>query len=279
MIIEEALSHTIAYLSQKGIQGPRRAAEEMLCDVLSLKRMDLYLDFDRPLNQEELGKCRKILVRLAAGEPIQYVLGSVLFYQCEFDVNEAVLIPRPETELLVDKIVRELKLAPLADKKLWDLCCGSGCIGISLKKALPDLNVTLSDVSADALAVARKNAEKNEAAISFLEGDLFFPFQGKADWIVANPPYVSEEEYHSLDPSVKDFEPSLALSGGKDGCDFFRAIAQDLKKYLNPGGKLWLEIGYQQGAKVNEIFENEGISGGIIEKDWSGHDRFFAVNL
>ncbi|NGX57319.1 MAG: Release factor glutamine methyltransferase [Chlamydiae bacterium] len=277
MIIEEVAQQTLAFLEKKGISSARRATEEMLCHVLSLKRMDLYLDYQRPLNQDEVAACRTILSRLGKGEPIQYILGNVNFYYCDFEISPHVLIPRPETELLVDKIVCELKKESLVDKKLWDICCGSGCIGVSLKKALPELEVTLSDISSEAVALSKKNAQSNDVDVSVLEGDLFAPFQGKADFIVVNPPYVSHDEYALLSPSVKDFEPSLALIAGDDGCDVYRALARNINKYLNPGGKLWLEIGYQQGELVKEIFESEGLSEGIVEQDWSGHDRFFSL--
>jgi len=275
MIIQEIAEQSLNFLKKKGISSARRAVEEMLCHALSLKRMELYLDFQRPLNSQEVDSCRAILARLAKGEPIQYIVGTVSFYDCEIEVSPDVLIPRPETELLVDQIVKELKGGDLAGKTLWDVCCGSGCIGIALKRALPDLRVTLSDISSKALNQARKNAEKNGVEVEFLEGNLLEPFEEMTHYLVVNPPYISEGEYDALSDSVKLFEPRLALLGGRDGLDSYRAIARGFKKILRPGGKMWMEMGYRQGEAVKELFDGTG----NVERDWSGHDRFFSLEI
>ena len=275
MIVQEIAQQSTDYLEKKKIPSARRVIEEMLCSVLSLTRMELYLDFERPLNPDEIDSCRRILARVAKGEPIQYVIGSVSFYDCDIEISSDVLIPRPETELLVDKIVKELAGQDLANKSLWDVCCGSGCMGIALKKALPDLRVTLSDVSPKALTQARINAEKNSVSVEFLEGSLLEPFQGRVDYLVVNPPYISDGDFQQLSPSVKDFEPRLALHGGVDGLDCYRVLAQDYKKFLNPAGKVWMELGTGQGEEVKELFDGQG----VVEKDWSGHDRFFSLEI
>jgi len=275
MIVQEIARQSIDYLEKKEVSSARRIVEEMLCHVLSMTRMDLYMDFRRPLNHDEIHSCRTILSRLSTGEPIQYIVGSVSFYGCDIEVIPDVLIPRPETELLVDKIVKELGRYDLKNKTLWDLCSGSGCIGIALKKALPDLQVTLSDISPKALTQARRNAEKNHVQVNFLEGSLFEPFRGQVDYIVVNPPYVNEADYRNLSPSVKNFEPRLALYGGPDGLRCYRILASNYKKFFNPSGKLWMELGTRQGNDVKELFEGKG----VVEKDWSGHDRFFSLEI
>jgi len=276
MIVSEIMKQSLDFLQKKKIPGARMASEEMLCHVLSMTRMELYLDFERPLTQQEIELCRKILKRLSTGEPIQQILGCVQFYQTELKITPDVLIPRPETELLVDKIVKELNGHDLDSKTLWDVCCGSGCIGIALKQALPDLQVTLSDVSSEALAVAQENALKNGVDATFLEGSLLKPFEGSfVDFLVVNPPYISDRDFEQLDSSVKEFEPHLALRGGCDGLDFYRELARTYKQFLKPGGIVWLELGTGQGSLVNELFEGKG----VVEKDWSGHDRFFSLEI
>jgi len=276
MIVSEIAKQSLDFLQKKKIPGARMASEEMLCHVLSMTRMEIYLDFERPLTQKEIESCREILKRLSTGEPIQQILGCVQFYEAELKITPDVLIPRPETELLVDKIVKELNGRDLASKTLWDVCCGSGCIGIALKKALPDLKVTLSDLSPKALAVARENAQKNGVDVTFVEGSLLEPFEGSlVDFLVVNPPYISDWDFEQLDSSVKDFEPHLALRGGCDGLDFYRALARNYKQFLKPGAMVWLELGTGQGDLVNELFEGKG----VVEKDWSGHDRFFSLEI
>ena len=205
-----------------------------------------------------------------------YISGKIEFYGCTIALNPSVLIPRPETEILVDKIVSSLKNDHLQGKILLDLCCGSGCIGIALKKALPELDVYLSDCSSDAIAVAASNATSNEVHVTCLIGDFLTPFYGKkCDYFVCNPPYISESEYLELDPEVKEFEPCLALVAGKSGLEFYHRLAQELPNYLHPGGKAWFEIGYQQGAALKNLFQGAPWMGTYVENDWGGHNRFF----
>lgn len=272
----DVLTLSTDYLRKKGIASPRRQAEELLCDALSLNRLKLYLDFERPLNESEINICRERLLRRANREPLQYIHGQVEFYNCQIEVNPSVLIPRQETEILVDKIVQRLSQENLKGKVLWDICCGSGCIGIALKKRFPELDVTLSDISSDAVRVARRNAQLNQVSVRILEGDLFQPFGSeKAHYIVSNPPYISEDEYLTLDKEVKDFEPKLALVGGVEGTEVYEKIAHSLFSYLEPEFKVWFEIGYLQGERMLEIFKNWLKGKQIVENDWSGNNRFF----
>ncbi|MCE5294930.1 MAG: peptide chain release factor N(5)-glutamine methyltransferase [Chlamydiales bacterium] len=243
----EILKLSYDYIRQKGSSHSRHEVEELIASTLGKKRLDLYLNFDKPLTEDELAKVRKNLKRLGDNEPLQYIEGTVQFYDCTLRVDKRVLIPRPETELLVDRIVKHIRLHPYTDKVLWDICTGSGCIGIAIKKALPELNVTLSDISEDALKVAEANAKENEVSVNIATGDLLEPFKGKkADFIVCNPPYISEEEYKGLDAHVVNFEPKLALVPGQTGLEAYSALINTLPAVCNPGAKIWLEIGHKQ---------------------------------
>ncbi len=274
--ILDVLSLSTNYLKERNITYPRRQAENLLCDTLGLSRLQLYLDFERPLNEQELKYCRENLKRHSQGEPLAYIHGQVDFYSCSLLVTPAVLIPRQETEILIDKIVSFLDKKDLKGKSLWDVCCGSGCMGIALKKRFPELEITLSDLSSDALQVAAQNAERNNVKVNLLEGDLLIPFIGqKTHFFVCNPPYIAEHEYMSLDQEVQAYEPRLALVGGQKGIEFYERLATCLPAYLHPHSALWFEIGYQQGETVQTLFQGKPWCHQRIEKDWAGHDRFF----
>ena len=276
----EILTISAGFLKEKNCPRFRRDAEELLAYVLKLKRLDLYLQFDRPIQESELETLRSLIKRTAAGEPVEYIVGEVVFYHCDISVGPGVLIPRPETEILVDSACRMLRTADLYQKTAWDLCTGSGCIGIAVKKACPDLNICLSDLSENALQFAIANIEKNKVEVEILQGDLLTPFAGrKADLIFCNPPYVTEKEFFKLDRSVKDFEPQQALIGGEDGLAFYRRLQNELPTYLNPHAKLFFEIGADQGEAILNIFSGTGWKNRRVEKDWAGHDRFFFLEF
>lgn len=270
--ILEILNLAADHLEQKGVDQPRRQAEEVIADALEIKRLDLYLRFDQPVSEDELQRLRQVVSRRAEREPPAYISGRVEFADCLIEVNSDVLIPRPETEILIQQI-------ELHDGVLWDICTGSGCIAIALKKRFPSLEVFASDISIEALSVAEKNSQTNGVDITFLQGDLLAPFAGKkADFIICNPPYISEEEYEALDPEVKR-EPRGALVGGVDGLEYYRRLAADLPIYLNPKGRVWFEIGFNQGEKVKEIFSGSCWKNVHFSSDWSGHDRFFSLEF
>jgi release factor glutamine methyltransferase len=276
----EILKLSTDYLQQKNIEHPRRQAEELLGEVLGLGRMGLYLEYSRPLMEEELVKCRAWLKRCGDGEPLQYIVGSLDFFDCRIKVTKDVLIPRQETEILVDKIAQEISKFSLEGKILWDICCGSGCIGIALKKKFPALSVSLSDLSDQALVVAKENAVYNHVDVECLQGDLLAPFDHQhADFIVCNPPYVSEKEYEGLAVSVKGYEPRLALVSGCSGLEYYERLAIELPRYLHPLGKVWLEIGDGQGEAVKEIFNAPCWRRCLYERDWSGRERFFSLEI
>ncbi len=278
--LKEIIDKSVEFLHAKGIANPRRQAEELIADVLAMKRIDLYLEFDRPLNEHEVEACRQAVKRRGSGEPAQYIRGKVEFLDCEILVNPAVLIPRQETEILASAIVEELRGTDTCGKVLWDLCTGSGCLGIAIKKKFPDLEVALSDLSEGALSVARQNAEQNGAEVAFAHGDLLAPFAGKkADFVICNPPYVTPEEYISLDREVRDFEPKTALVAEENGLLFYRRLSGELPACLNPGAKVWLEIGAGQGEAVLALFQSPCWKRAGFKCDWSGNHRFFFLEI
>lgn len=278
--ILEVIKLSSDYLQQRSISSARKEAEQLIADALMVKRLDLYMDFDRPLTEDELVKCRQSLARRAKGEPSQYIHGSVDFFDCSFRVNPSVLIPRQETEILVDKIAQVLTVDNLSEKVLWDVCCGSGCIAISLKKRFPLLTVVASDLSPQALAVARENATLNGVEIEFLQGDLLTPFQGrKTDYLVCNPPYINTKDYFNLEREVRDFEPKMALLAGDRGDEIYKRLSENLLNYLNPRAKVWFEIGTGQGDLVKSCFESQLYKEIRVENDWAAHERFFFLEI
>ncbi|HEX4839162.1 MAG TPA: peptide chain release factor N(5)-glutamine methyltransferase [Rhabdochlamydiaceae bacterium] len=267
----EVLKLSSEFLQKKGVDRPRREVEELLSLVLQLPRIELYMQFDRPLIEQELVQMREAVKRRSEGEPWQYIAGEVEFFGCSIKVNRDVLIPRHETEILVDRIIKELPERPV---EIWDVCTGSGCIGIALKKKRADCKVILSDISKEALLVAEENAEKNGVEVEFLQGDLLQPFQGKADIIVCNPPYISEKEYATLDREVREWEPKTALVGGMP---FYERLSYELSRYLHPHGKVYFEMGTGMGKQIKNLFTSAHWKTVQIAQDWSSHDRFLLL--
>jgi len=268
--VSEVLDISVKFLSDKEVKSPRRLVEELLSHVLKLPRLEIYMQFDRPLQEDELGRLREYVKQAATKMPWQYIVGKVKFMGCIIEVSPDVLIPRQETEILGEMIVKEMGDGPTV---VWDICCGSGCLGIGIKKRRPDCTVVLSDVSEKAVAMARRNGGDDVR-----QGDLFEPFVGsKADVIVCNPPYVSEAEYAGLEDEVRVWEPKMALVGEKSGFEFYERLAGEVLGYLHPGGKVYLEIGRGMGSRVREIFS--GCGEVEVMKDFAGHDRFVVVRL
>lgn len=279
-LIQKALQEVATAFQCAGMGNAKRQAEELLCEILNCFRTQLYSNEKRTLTQEEWQTVQLWVQRRLKGEPLAYLVGKVQFYDCLIEVNPTVLIPRQETEVLVDKVVTHLKGEDVRGKILWDLCCGSGCIGIALKKALPALTVYLSDYSKQAIDLASHNAAVNKVEVISFQGDLFAPFQGKkTHYFVCNPPYISEDEYAILDREVREYEPRLALVAGITGLEFYGRLARELPHYLHPGGQGWLEIGYQQGLSVLHLFQGPPWKKGVIENDWAGHNRFFFLEI
>jgi len=271
----EIIRRSEDFLAERGVERPRQTAEEVIADALGMQRLDLYLQFDRPLATHELPLLREVIARSAHHEPSAYIRGYVTFAGVRLKVDNTVLIPRMETEILVEMIAQTLEKLPLEGKVLWDVCCGSGCIGIALKARFPQLTVILSDIREEALQTARLNACFGE--IHFKKGDLFAPFgEERCDFFICNPPYVTESEFENLSPSVRNWEPRAALVAGETGLEYYARIAPLLRTHLNPQGRAWLEIGTTQGPPIQHLFSAHGYRPHILP-DWSGHDRFCLI--
>ena len=269
--IKEVIGLSADYLSKSGVESARVDAEWLIGHALKLNRMELYLQFDKPLSEEELSGIRPLLSRRSKGEPVQYICGSTEFYGIELQVGTGVLIPRPETELLVDVAKKNLE----GSAAVLDLCTGSGAIAIALKKERPELSVTASDISPEALKYAFLNRDSHKLDIELLEGDLFEPFSGRVfDAITVNPPYVKPSEKPLMGKDVLASEPELALFSGVDGLDLLRKIAAEAKDYLNPGGFLISEIGFEQGPDCKNLFSSHGWVNISILQDFTNRDRF-----
>ena len=268
----EILRQSQEYLAQNGSLSPRTDSELLIAYALHLARLELYLQFDRPLTEAELAIIRPLLKRRADGEPVQYILGSTEFYNCEILVGPGVMIPRPETERLV-----EIALEKYTGKgEILDLCTGSGAILFALAKARPDSPpLTGIDISPEALAWAQRNLEALQPKqLSFLPGDLYAPVAGRRfELITANPPYISEAEYRELPKDIREFEPEQALFGGADGLELIRRIAAGAPEYLIPGGVLLCEIGMTQGAAAQAIVAGAGLAEVEIIQDYAKRDR------
>ena len=221
----------------------------------------------RELSDDDAKALEPLIERRIGGEPLQYVLGEWEFFGLPFYVDRTVLIPRPDTERLVEAA---LPLITKDRNAVLDLCCGSGCIGVALA-VRGGAEVTAADVSADALSMTERNAQRNGVAVKTVQSDLFDAVEGTFDLIVSNPPYLTAEEMDRRGESLR-FEPALALSGGEDGLDFYRRIAADYKRYLRPGGTLLLEIGMTQKEGVSALFENCRCL-----YDYGGRPRMIAV--
>ncbi len=276
--ILEVLKLSQKYLEDQAVSNARRSAEELLSYHLNMSRLDLYLKFEMPVEEKELAKIRESLKRRSKKEPLEYIFGQVRFFGLQLSINPSVLIPRQETEILISKVVEAIKKTEYQGKVAWDLCCGSGCLGLSLKKSFAELELVLSDISKEALLLSKANSEKNGVQVDFLQGDLLQPFVGKkADFVICNPPYIAQKEYDALDPEVRHFEPKEALLAGPKGTEFYEKLACLLPAYLNPGAKVFFEIGYNQAEVIKKLFSSSCYSHLLVEKDWSGHDRFVSL--
>jgi release factor glutamine methyltransferase len=271
-----------AYFKVKDIPESRLNIELLLCAVLQCKRMNLYLNFDKPLIQNELDTLREYVKRRVTREPLQYILGETEFMGLPFKVNSNALIPRPETELLVEEVIKFAKRIPDKTLNILDIGSGSGNISISLAKLIPNSFITAIDCSEKALQLSKENAELNKVneKIDFILSDILNDnFQNmKFDIIVSNPPYISLPEYDDLEPELK-FEPKNALTDLNDGFCFYRRITTIGKEIIHPGGLTAVEIAYNQSEKVFSLFHDTGYSNIQIIKDYSNIDRIITGTL
>jgi len=222
---------------------------------------------------------QKVLNRLMDAEPLEYILGEVDFYRCKIQINQNVLIPRVETEILVDWIANNLKKSGRKPSVILDVCTGSGCIAISLKKLFPEAEVIGIDISKEAIDLAKKNALLNQVEVEFIQGDLLSSFHKKVDLVCSNPPYIRTKELGLLEASVKNYEPLIALDGGEDGLKFYKELENQLPQVVNLGGKVFFEIGYDQLEELKAIYAKGHWTNVNCGKDFSGHDRFFSLEF
>lgn len=267
------LEWATGFFEEKNVKSPRFSIEWLLAHVLSIKRLDLYLEFDRPLSTQELEELKPLVKRRAAHEPLQYITGETDFHQIQIKVHPGVLIPRQETEQLVEWI---LECHPVdSELKVLDVGTGSGCIPIALKKARPNWELFASEISEEALSLAKENARHNEVEIAFVKDDLFQPeaFSKKEfDLIISNPPYILPSEKSSLDDEVKNYEPELALF-----CEstqkMYGALEQLSTRHLAEKGIVYLELHEHKSEKVFQLFEERNWKA-FIKNDYSDKPRF-----
>ena len=264
----ELLQTSREILKQQEITDAEVDAWYLLTHVFEIKRTDFLLNGDQTVPEDKSRQYLDLVHKRAQHIPLQHITGTQEFMGLEFDVNEDVLIPRQDTEILVEEVLRVCE-----GRTVLDMCTGSGCIIVSVSKLGKTKKAVGIDISTKALAIARSNAEKHKTEIEFLESNLFEQVKGTYDIIVSNPPYIPSYEIAQLMPEVKNHEPRLALDGDEDGLDFYRRIAIEGKRHLNEKGYLFLEIGYNQGNDVQQILLKEGFADIMIKKDLSGHDR------
>jgi len=279
----DLLNTTTAYFIKKTIPDPRLNAERLLSHVLQLERIQLYLQFDRILKEDELTHFRNMIDRRAKGEPLQYIVGYAEFMGLTFQVNPAVLIPRPETEILVE---RTLTLKDIVDKRevvIWDIGTGSGCIAIAVAKLWPECRVLATDISAESLQVARKNAELIgvDQRIRFLQHDVLKdppPSEENIDIIVANPPYIGVQELPQLQDEVRFYEPEIALTDYGDGLNFYHGIFRLMKENL-PVHFIMLELSGLNQNKIINLTKQLNYKHINIFKDLNNIDRVLEITV
>jgi len=267
----ETIDGGTRYLEKRGIEDARRNMQLLVARQLGCTRMDLYLQFDRVIEEADLVSLREALKKRGEGIPLQHLLGTVSFHKREFKTDARALIPRPESEELAEWI---LTWDLPENQRVLDMGCGSGVLGLTLASERPAWEITLADVSPDALALARENATLLETGnVRFIESDLFAAVDGVFDGIVANLPYVAESERATLAREVAH-DPSLALFGGPDGLELIRRFIPAAFHHLQPSGWLVLEIGHDQASQVTGFLQSSGFTAIDVKSDLSGVARF-----
>lgn len=278
--ILELLKVTENLFKEKNIDNARLNAEMMLADTLNMKRIDLYLDFEKPLDEHELTQFRDKVRRRLNREPLQYILGCSEFYGLKFKVNQTVLIPRPETELIVEKCIELIGSSELPDVRIMEIGTGSGCISISIAKN-SDCKINAIDIDEETLSAAKENSAVHgtEDKINFTKMNLFADLKDFKGYniVISNPPYIPIDEYNSLPKEIRNFEPGQALTDGKDGLVFYRKMIDLLKNTKNPV-KILLEIGDGKKQIVKELLEENGIKQYTFYKDLLNIDRVLYVD-
>jgi release factor glutamine methyltransferase len=288
MKLLDILSTSTEFLEKSGIPDPLAEAEILILHATGVDRLTAYRD-NPEISQDLLSKIHNLLDRRSKGEPIQYIVGHVNFLNLKISVGKGILIPRPETELLVQEAIKELR-SQMSNVKcqtsslsthhssltVLDLCTGSGCISLSLAKKFPDSDIYGTDISETAIQYAKLNADINRISnVKFIRGYLFEPIKEALtfDIIVSNPPYIRTSDISRLQREIKDWEPIDALDGGVDGLDFYRKIFAEAGKYMKKKGKIFFEVGFDQALAAIQIAENAGLKNITKIKDFAGIDR------
>lgn len=275
MTINDILNNASKIFKENNIENYFYETRELLSVVLNKTKEWIMINLEQNLSPEYEKKFNELVSKRISGIPFQYIIGHQYFFGNKFFVNENVLIPRADTEILIYKVIDIAKNKK--NLKILDMCTGSGCIAISLAKELKDSYVCAVDISEGALKVAKKNSIENKVNVNFIKSDLFDNVPNeKFDIIVSNPPYIITSELKNLAKDVLN-EPHIALDGGEDGLVFYRSISKNLNKYLNDNGYIVFEIGYDEGTAVYEILNNLNFNDIEIIKDYSGNDRVVAA--
>lgn len=282
LTVLEAIKLSEDYLKKYGIESSRLNAELLLAEILNCRRLDLYLLYDRPLNDKEISGYREFIKRRSKREPLQYIIGHIEFYGINLMVNKTVLIPRPETEILVESIIKSYEKN--AQLKILDIGIGSGNISIALLKNLPEATAVGIDISKDAIELTELNAKANIVLerlgliqLSILDGDI--SKLEKFDLIVSNPPYISKSEFENLEPELKVYEPSNSLTDYSDGYKFYKTIISSSQVLLKPNGKLFFELGKGQHEQVKNLMISSGFRNICIIKDYSQIERVISGQI
>ena len=277
MTVLEAIQKSAEFLGKKGVESPRLQTELFLAHLLKLPRMKLYLNFERALSPAETDALRELVKRRGRREPLQHIVGSTSFCGFEIAVNRQALVPRPETELLAEAGWQFLSTINHQPSIALDFGTGTGCIAIALAVKCPNAKIVATDISAEAITLAKENAVRNGVTerIEFFQGDRFatLPDDARFDLIISNPPYIPSAEIETLQPEVRDFDPRAALDGGADGLDFYRLFAAQAKPFLKPDGKIMLEFGDGQAEAIRNIFETEKWIVEAVKDDYSQRAR------
>lgn len=284
--VRRILEWTTGFFGRKQVDSPRLSAELLLAHVLALPRIKLYTDYERVLAEKDLSAFRELVSRAVEQEPIAYLTGHAHFFNLEFEVNREVLIPRPDTETLVENVLQLARHQPgLEAPRVLDLCTGSGCIALAIAKHSKSATLVATDLSLAAVEIARRNAERLDLSdrVVVEQGDLFEPVAKLVDprpfdLIVSNPPYIPTGQIETLDRSVREYEPTFALDGGLDGLVIHRRILTDAPRRLNSGGHIFLEIAFDQGDLAMRIAEeHDAFTNARLLKDFGGRDRVLAL--
>jgi len=277
MTVLEAIQKSADFLAKKGVESARLNAELLLAHQLKLPRMKLYLNFERALTPVETDGLRELVKRRAAREPLQHITGSTSFCGHEIAVNRHALVPRPETEQLAELGWQFLATSHQPPATALDFGTGTGCIAIALAAKCPAAKITALDLSAEALALAKQNAEQNKVVerIEFFHGDGFaaLPAKTQFDLIISNPPYIATAEIATMEPEVRDFDPRAALDGGVDGLAFYHRLAVEAESFLKPDGKIMVEFGDGQADAIKKIFEAQKWIVEAVKADYSQRAR------